>query len=444
KFDGLSFDAAAGASDDGFGGVDLKVPKAWEPHALFIKSVPVNILRKEIVDACNMVAGFKHVVLSDPRVDKNYVRLGWIVLEEGTDLDGALKELQGKRITESFSLSLAPQVSQPYRTRLIPVEFNTVERLTHDLELAQRVAKSLDLEAGIENGLSAVQSHCEALIQAWPPVPAAAATLTEEEELDAVRGVVMDTEQTDAQDPTTQSASTIPGLPEKPKSAAIADVPDSPHVAATKKILKLRLDMTIEYLRRVHWYDYYSGVEADAPEDFVRRGWVYLRTTSGSATAPIGPGKPTEFTRLSDRIETRVHLRTLNLTPPDSLTHPSWGGDVLIKQGGQDPVKYVDTLLNSHVAEVDEEKFRCGECSKLFRGREFVTKHLKAKHPSVGEAAEVEILFFNAYVRDFNRVHYLAPAAGGAVLGQGGSGFGSGGGGDGGAGQPYGQGMQQG
>ncbi|KAJ3021919.1 UNVERIFIED_CONTAM: hypothetical protein HDU68_009404 [Siphonaria sp. JEL0065] len=445
KFDSISFDAAAGQqgedSNDGFGGVDLKVPKAWELNALFLKTVPMGVTRREIVEVCRATAGFKHLALSDPRSDKGFVRLGWIVFEEGTNLEAALQELNGKRINETFTLALAPQVSQTYRSRIVPVDFNTLERIMSDLERVERVAKALDLEANIapEQGLLAVQKHCDDVIQTFPSVPEPSAAMDTDPDIDgdskekedAARGV-MDT---------TDNASVVANplaLPEKPTPPTAPA--ESPYTIATKKILKLRLDITIEYLRRVHYYDFYSGMEADGPEDFQRRSWVILRSTTGIPAPIVSPSRPststtetpyvkqTEFQRLAERLESRVHIRTLNLlsaTPETSsvTVSESWGGDPLLKIGGKNPTEYVDTQIGTHVQEVDEEKFRCGQCSKLFRGKEFVAKHLKTKHPELVEAADLEVRFFNNYVKDPNRVHNQGQGQGmgGAPMQQGGS-----------------------
>ncbi|KAJ3066966.1 hypothetical protein HDU98_009784 [Podochytrium sp. JEL0797] len=423
KFDTVSFDAAAksglvegGAVDDGFGGENLKVPKAWDVCALFVKNVPAGVARKEIEEVCKTAAGFKTLLLSDPRADKQFARLGWIVFEEGTDLDAALLELNSKRVTDSFSLALAPQVTQPYRSRLLPVEFSTLTRITTDLALAQRVARSLDLEANIppEQGYDAVQARSNQIIDAFPPVETAPAAETDaaSSEPTAPQDSTPDDPMTDI--PTTTDSPTTPthpSLPSKPSALST----DSPSTLHTKKTLLHRLDLTITYLHRVHWYDYYSGMEAEGPEDFLRRCWIHLRPPAPpglmepALPSPTRGGDPrhqSEFHRAIERLEQRVQLRTLNLVSPDSLTTPPWGGEWLLKAGGKSPDAHIASVLASHVQEVESEKFRCGECSKLFRGKEFVTKHLRAKHGEVVDRAKVEVEFFNAYVRDANRVHY--------------------------------------
>ncbi|KAI8836447.1 arsenite-resistance protein 2-domain-containing protein [Chytriomyces cf. hyalinus JEL632] len=439
KFDTLSFDASANATstsgggfdfnfgggerenrDDGFGGVDVKVPKPWDVCALFMKNLPAGVKRSEIVDACKDYPGYKTVLLSDPRSDKNFIRFGWIVFNEGTDLEAALTALNGKAINEMGVLILAQQVTQQYRTRVLPYEFSTSTRLELDLSNVRRLARSLDVEAGIDSvtsGFETAESAAEILCQRLPAPDVNAAASEEEtakqDEMDALRGAVV------AEEGAAMEQDTVPAEPKQ--------TPVEAHLVAT---LKIRLDMLIEYVRRVHWYDYYSGIEADGPEDFSRRAWIHLRNTNPSATnmqsftftsngsnnnVSNNPNNNNpnaakgDFTRLSDRLDTRILIRTTPTPPTDLPTSaiPEATLPQFIKLGGKDPEAHVDKGLEGMVSEVDEEKYRCAECSKLFRGREFVKKHLRAKHDTVVEALKEEVTFYNNYVKDPNRVHYV-------------------------------------
>jgi hypothetical protein len=44
-------------------------------------------------------------------------------------------------------------------------------------------------------------------------------------------------------------------------------------------------------------------------------------------------------------------------------------------------------FYDRHVIKTDENKYRCGVCQKLFRGAEFVHKHLNKKHEADVETA---------------------------------------------------------
>ncbi|KAJ3198278.1 hypothetical protein HDU67_003532, partial [Dinochytrium kinnereticum] len=346
--------------------------------ALFLKAVPPNIKRQQLVEVCQKVEGFTYLAISDPRPDKKFYRIGWIVFEEGTNLEKAMEELNQKKI-EDFSLNLAMHNTHTVRARLLPTEFNSPERLERDLENARRLVKALDQESGISNigggAVEAIENRLQDIV------------FKKEEFIEPPK----DDERMD----------------EDENLAGIEKITDGPTPVSTKKT-KLTLDILIEYLRKVHWYDFYSGIEADGPEDFSRRAWIHLRKASMSTStteSTDGPPpirhKKSEFQHLSERLDSRVALRTLILSPG------SWGGEELEKLGGKNPEAEVDKILETkHVAKIEAEKYRCKDCSKLFRGEEFVKKHIRSKHPEVVKELRVGIDFYNAYVRDPNRVHY--------------------------------------
>jgi hypothetical protein len=116
-----------------------------------------------------------------------------------------------------------------------------------------------------------------------------------------------------------------------------------------------RLDMQIMFLRTVHWVCYYSAYEAACPEELLRHcSDLVLRDTSTIDDDP-------EDLRIFDK---KIQLlidrgyRTLNLRP----------------------ITIEARLEQNHVARLEEAKFKCKECAKLFKGPEFVVKHLTLKH----------------------------------------------------------------
>eukprot|EP01112_Ceratiomyxa_fruticulosa_P007893 TRINITY_DN2055_c0_g4_i1.p1 TRINITY_DN2055_c0_g4~~TRINITY_DN2055_c0_g4_i1.p1 ORF type:complete len:1115 (-),score=317.45 TRINITY_DN2055_c0_g4_i1:61-3405(-) len=70
----------------------------------------------------------------------------------------------------------------------------------------------------------------------------------------------------------------------------------------------------------------------------------------------------------------------------------------------------LEEFLNNNVKKIDEEKFRCTICTKLFRAENFVKKHISLKHEEgLGGLAEirakaVEDSFFNNYMTDPKRI----------------------------------------
>lgn len=114
---------------------------------------------------------------------------------------------------------------------------------------------------------------------------------------------------------------------------------------------------------------------------------------------------PTEsqFKSQPGELPKRVDVRTeLRMNRPLEGTDPSF-----MKLGGKSLERVVDTFLSDYVKKETDAKHRCTVCQKLFKGDEFVKKHLKTKHPETSSEITSETLLFNAYMLDSNRVDPL-------------------------------------
>ncbi|KAJ3283963.1 hypothetical protein HK104_010145 [Borealophlyctis nickersoniae] len=359
KFDAVTFDepTAPKIGDDETKGHDgagngasdpdsKEEPADTEPvYALFIKVLSVNIPRRKIIEVCQQVEGFKYLVLSDPKPEKNMHRLGWVVFHEGTDMASAKEELNNQKIGD-FVIHVTMHHILPTRTRVAPGETNRPERLKHDLEQIKVLAKVLDDECDFPEGqgVAQVQKRLKQKLL----------------------------------------------IAEREASKADKD--------------KKALDLHIEYLRKVHNYDYYGGIESSSPEDHARRSAVYLRR-------PASQSLRKEWT---DRLDARVDLRIRK--PVD--------GPEITKLGG----KSLDVEIEKHLSAAplikmeEAEKWRCVECKKLFKGQEFVKKHVRTKHADLLQEVITNTTFYNNYVKDPNRVDVTKSSPSG--IGASGSGIG--------------------
>ncbi|KAJ3158093.1 hypothetical protein HDU86_003045 [Geranomyces michiganensis] len=332
--------------------------------ALFLRSVPAKMPRQSILDVCSAIEGFQYLVLSDPRVLQNNLRVGWIIYKEGTDMQAVLDILNGKQIGQ-FTLRMDLHRWQEERPRSVPGELNTPARIRHDLAQITSLAAVLDEENGFapDSGAALVKARMHLLN-------------AEDDNLDTEMA-------TDAD----------------------ADAAIKKKEAQEKRAL----DLFIFYLRKVHNYDYYGGVETSSPEDFARRSSLSLRR------APVTRNNSTFCDKLDARIDVRINK------PLD--------GPAITKMGGMLLETELEVFLAKKVKKEAEGKFRCTECSKLFKGEEFVKKHIRAKHPEVIMPITKEVEFFNTYVRDPTKADGRVPqpaAAGSGGFPGGGGGVGNG------------------
>ncbi len=133
--------------------------------------------------------------------------------------------------------------------------------------------------------------------------------------------------------------------------------------------MKKELDLVILYLNQVHYYDYYTGFESFCPEDHTRRGNLPLRKSYEKAHENTPP----------------YWLANLTIT---ARTTPSLVQEVEIQTNKE---------LSLYIRKEDESKYRCTECQKLFRGDDFVRKHIKSKHGHLVDHVQNDVEFFNRF-----------------------------------------------
>ena len=135
--------------------------------------------------------------------------------------------------------------------------------------------------------------------------------------------------------------------------------------SCTLDIIK-KLDLCIVYLRTVHNFDFYTGRLFDSGRAFFEvTGYCSVRCENFERPQY----EQTELARrnLIKRFETILKWNLKNLLTPMSESHP------LIK------TTWNDICLANTFKEC-EERFKCEVCGKMFRGAEFVHKHIKNKH----------------------------------------------------------------
>ncbi|KAI8912851.1 hypothetical protein EDD86DRAFT_274485 [Gorgonomyces haynaldii] len=325
KFDSVSFDYVPREGEqehrEEHEEEEMQEGTADNTLTLFIKQVPIDVKRSEILDVVKGVPGFKFLSFSDPRIDKRMSRFAWVTFEKGFDMREAYSTLEGARVGD-FSLRVAYQHNNRPRNKILTHEFNTPQRLEHDLKQIKSLAVHLDQECGLDGN-----HHLDQYLE----------TLTKD----------MEEEQ------------------------------------KTKKTI----DFYVEYLNKVHFYDYYSGLECASPEDHQRRLQTCLRHTRPPQTPPrreLG----------LEKVDESVLIR---MDPPSE-------GALLVRKGGKPLDVQIEKALSLNIRKEGEGKYRCTECQKLFKGDEFVRKHIRTKHPSIIDEETEAVLFYNYFALDNNKL----------------------------------------
>lgn len=282
-------------------------------------------------------------------------RLGWIIFEPEFDLTGILSQVENIRVisfvTQIGEITISAVVPRKFPTnaRFQPPYADRPERIHVDMESAKELAKFLDnsLNYGSDVGASLIESRFNEVI---------------------INSLAEPESKTSNENSESNEDSAKP-LP-------------SPNLIAGKKLL----DLYILYLNRVHFYDYYTGVESTSPEDHMRRGGLPIRRKY------LEPNSAKESS-WEKKLDERIYLMK---NEPDEIQRQALGY--------KDVDLQVNLTTSLYIRKEAESKFRCTECQKLFRGDDFVRKHIKTKHTNLIAHIEEEVSLYNSYCREASKI----------------------------------------
>lgn len=155
--------------------------------------------------------------------------------------------------------------------------------------------------------------------------------------------------------------------------------------------IKKELDFYILYLRQAFNSCYYSASINDFKEELQRKSSMFYRETDNDyadqSDDRISP-QDNWIKNLDEKISIIID-QNLDYT----------------KLGGIDYDKEVSAVANKLVKKEDENKFRCLECTKLFRALEFIEKHILNKHNhAISSDNLVDLQAFNNFLADPHKI----------------------------------------
>jgi len=284
-------------------GGDIRDPASLQP-TLLIKTIAPTVTREKFEAFAKehlgeSEGGYQHLSLSDPNPLKKCHRMGWIMLNaddeheqtvdepRGEDTlvdetdgdaiktdkphgastsDRALEKINGKTIEdpERGNFTVHCGVHRPPdapRKKALWDLFSAPERIVRDLELVTRLVRKLDNELGEEYfGVAKIEERVQQLFddgQLQPPVPSRP-----------------------QKDPDLMDADAEEG--EEDEGMIDEDDVDDEELIVKKR----KLDLLVEYLRRVYSFCFFCVFEADSVHELQRKcPGGHLRRPRGSLTS---------------------------------------------------------------------------------------------------------------------------------------------------------------
>lgn len=420
-------------------GGDMRDDAAYQP-TLLIKTIAPTVSREKMESFCKEHlgegdGGFNWLSLSDPNPLKKCHRIGWVLLnpaseepeekmeergdgrdedaEDGEEPASAVQETGEEDIKKRATLKALDLINaktiedeergnftchvgvheppQVPRKKALWDLFSSPERVERDLYLATRIVQKLDDELGEgHDGVTKIEERVEDLRnKGWlqPPANTSPSKPMRDEEEDE-EGALEDEEEEGAYD---------------------EEVDDEELVAKKKK-----LDLLVEYLRRVHNFCFFCVFESDSIHELMRKcPGGHLRRPRASLTAAakaaarasalgepfpdkkqkkeedsmeVDGGSPVQEKKFQSKSKTQQQLqrafnwvktyedKIMQILEPENAD--------LRKLGGKPLEEALEDAINVYVKQEDEMKFRCKipECSKLFKGQSYWRKHVEKRH----------------------------------------------------------------
>ncbi|KAK3310009.1 uncharacterized protein B0T15DRAFT_21155 [Chaetomium strumarium] len=430
---------------------------------LLIKTIAPSVSRQNLEAFCKEhlgegEGGFKWLSLSDPNPSKRYHRIGWIMLHPAPEVpvaedgeghqeeedgeskpsapistaDKALEAINGKTVKDELRGDFTCHVGVHHppthlRKKALWDLFSHPDRIRKDLQLATELVGKFESDFGSDfNAALQIEEHVEKMRLEGKLQPPASASPAKKPKKERVIGTdeSLDVEHEEGEDAT----AAMEEDDEDEDEGMVDDEVDDMDLLVAKK----RLDLTIEYLRRVFSFCFFCVFESDSVHELTRKcPGGHLRrprsTLSSAAKAvaqasasgepfPAKKRKDSEDVEEGEAPEEDRKFRASSKAEQQLQRAYNWVKTFedkinqilrpetvdLRKLGGKPVEEAVSDELAKHVKQEDEHKWRCKvpECTKLFKEEHFWRKHVEKRHEEWLEKLKEEFALINAYVID--------------------------------------------
>ncbi|KZT35530.1 hypothetical protein SISSUDRAFT_1025265 [Sistotremastrum suecicum HHB10207 ss-3] len=440
-----------------------------EGNEVMIRTIPPDIGRVKLEDACSTVAGFVHLALGDPLQKRNFYRAGWIKFQDDADMERAIAELGEKKL-DGFKLhvtnSTRPFVS---KLRTTPEVASRPARIEKDLAQVKQLVAILEAESAKLRRFAPPKSALPTSKDAKEPngVKKEEADGDRPEEVKEEDIDLADESQIEPDPPETGSEAIerrvekiVSELQEHQTPAEL----DSGVGFDTKKAA-IALDLYVAYVRSAFNACYYCAAITDHVEELQRKCVKHVRKPlSEKAVEEIAAARE-KAKQQGEDVEMAQEVKSDDAKPEEqagdgeeatqekdkeqvkekekenkdkSAENREWKRNderwidwldqkvaLLINRDGVDPRDYggknydeeLSKAVEPHIKQEDEGKYRCRSCNKLFKATAFVEKHVANKHPELVRQLE-ELPYFNNFALDPHRIQafsYPPPPVGNSI-----------------------------
>ncbi|KAF8632018.1 hypothetical protein AX17_004961 [Amanita inopinata Kibby_2008] len=396
-----------------------------EGNQVMIRTIPPDIGRVKLEEACGKIPDFVYIALGDPLQKRNFYRAGWLRFRDDADMTTVMNELSEKKI-EGFKLHVTHN-QRPFvnRIRFTPEVASRPERLAKDLVNAKVLAEILEDEASTLR---------RAQVQ---PLNAINAGGEEAQSNEQDVAMVPPEGEDDDPEPLERGSVSVERRIEKVmadlRDQGLVDINDEK--AYEEKKVVVSLDLYLAYLRAAYHACYYCAVVTDHLEELQRKCIKHVRrplskslleetkTLEADKVEAEKKEEPSEDKGGAEKEKEKETKKDVQNKDRPAENRDWKRNDerwlewldskvaLLINRSGVDPREYggksydeeLSKNVEPYIKQEDEGKFRCKTCQKLFKATSFVEKHIANKHPDLVKYLE-EIPYFNNFALDPHRI----------------------------------------
>ncbi|KDR74495.1 hypothetical protein GALMADRAFT_250472 [Galerina marginata CBS 339.88] len=406
-------------------GEEISVPS--EGNQVMIRTIPPDIGRVKLEEACSRIPGFVYLALGDPLQKRNYYRAGWLRFKDDADMTGVMAELSEKKI-EGFKLHVTHNL-RPFvnKIRYAPEVASRPDRLEKDLDNAKKLAPILEEQAAKLRATKLPQN---------PPAANGEGDAVKNDEEDAKMAPLEEEEE--EPEPKESGSEAVERRIEKVMSdmreQGLIDVNNEK--AYKEKQVVVSLDMYLSYLRAAFHTCYYCAVVTDHLEELQRKclkhdrkplSKMLLEEMKAAEAEKERKVKEEDKDMAVDVVDDKGKVKEKE-NGKSKHDNRDWKRNderwlewldskvaLLIDRDGVDPRAYggknyddeLSKAVEPFLKQEDEGKFRCKTCQKLFKATTFVEKHIANKHPELVKSLD-EVPYFNNFALDPHRIQPFA------------------------------------
>lgn len=344
-------------------------PRALHRTAsIFLRNLPPNVTRAEVLEVCRKFNGFLRLSISDPQADRKFYRRGWATFSK----DVQIKDICWQFNKHKFGgIECGAIINRELSRRIRSVNGIASHRsvVRADIRHAAKIVYNLDRAKGLwlpnsDDPTDGQEHEKPQFSDSRNPL---LHNITDYliEEADAEEEELLGSE--------SESTSEVGQALER-----------------DEQLLRV-LDRMLLYLRIVHSLDYYNHTDYPQEDEMPNRiGIMHARGSPPSSKVTLK--EVNEYMKL---FEEKIKPFLEPIVP--------LGEDEAKQLGLMSEEEAVEKYVKDNINEVRSGKYECAIENKKFKGPEFVQKHIHNKHQNLIEEVKKDCLYFNNYLMDPKR-----------------------------------------